>query len=162
MSASSTPTFSPFWAIAAARLTVTLDLPTPPLPEATAKTLVSEPGRAKGMSRTGLSPRSSVCRAWRCSVLITSSSTSTCETPGRAPTAVVTRSVMVSFIGQPLTVRKMPTRATPSGPTSADLTMPSSVTGRRISGSITVESAAVSCSAVGIEAGVAVVNTVLR
>jgi hypothetical protein len=36
MSASSTPTLSPSAAIAAARLTVTLDLPTPPLPDATA------------------------------------------------------------------------------------------------------------------------------
>jgi hypothetical protein len=35
-SASSTPTDRPSAAIAAARLTVTLDLPTPPLPEATA------------------------------------------------------------------------------------------------------------------------------
>ena len=44
MSASSTPTDSPRAAIAAARLTVTLDLPTPPLPDATAYTRVSEPG----------------------------------------------------------------------------------------------------------------------
>ena len=86
-------------------MTVTEDLPTPPLPEAIAKTLVSEPGWANGISRVGLSPRSSVCRAWRCSVLMTSSSTATRETPGSAPTAVVTRSVIVSFIGQPLTVR---------------------------------------------------------
>jgi hypothetical protein len=35
MSASTTPTFMPLAAIAAARLTVTDDLPTPPLPEAT-------------------------------------------------------------------------------------------------------------------------------
>ena len=84
---------------------MTLDLPTPPLPDATANTLVSEPGLANGISRTGSSPRSSVCSCWRCSVLMTSSSTATRVTPGSAPTAVVTRSVMVSFIGQPLTVR---------------------------------------------------------
>jgi hypothetical protein len=36
MSASTTPTESPLRAIAAARLTVTDDLPTPPFPEATA------------------------------------------------------------------------------------------------------------------------------
>ena len=50
MSASSTPTDSPRAAIAAARLTVTLDLPTPPLPDATAYTRVSEPGWANGMT----------------------------------------------------------------------------------------------------------------
>ena len=52
MSASTTPTFSPSAAIAAARFTVTEDLPTPPLPEATAYTRVSEPGLAKGTSRS--------------------------------------------------------------------------------------------------------------
>ena len=36
MSASTTPTFRPVAAIAAARFTVTEDLPTPPLPDATA------------------------------------------------------------------------------------------------------------------------------
>ena len=50
MSASSTPTDRPRAAIAAARLTVTLDLPTPPLPEATAYTRVSEPGWANGIT----------------------------------------------------------------------------------------------------------------
>ena len=40
MSASSTPTVNPWAAIAAARLTVTDDLPTPPLPDATASTRV--------------------------------------------------------------------------------------------------------------------------
>ena len=38
MSASMTPTANPRWARAAARLTVMEDLPTPPLPEATAST----------------------------------------------------------------------------------------------------------------------------
>ncbi|SKT62298.1 Uncharacterised protein [Mycobacteroides abscessus subsp. abscessus] len=36
MSASSSPTDKPLAAMAAARFTVTLDFPTPPLPEATA------------------------------------------------------------------------------------------------------------------------------
>ena len=40
MSASSTPTVRPVAAMAAARLTVTEDLPTPPLPEAISTTLV--------------------------------------------------------------------------------------------------------------------------
>ena len=52
MSASSTPTVRPCAARAMARLTVTEDLPTPPLPEATAITVVSESGRANGISRS--------------------------------------------------------------------------------------------------------------
>ena len=45
-------------AIAAARFTVTLDLPTPPLPDATAYTRVSEPGCANGITGSAASPRS--------------------------------------------------------------------------------------------------------
>ena len=37
---------------------MTDDLPTPPLPEAIAKTLVSEPGWANGISRWAWPPRS--------------------------------------------------------------------------------------------------------
>jgi hypothetical protein len=48
MSASTTPTRRPSAARAAARLTVTEDLPTPPLPEATAYTRVSEPLLGEG------------------------------------------------------------------------------------------------------------------
>ena len=51
MSASSTPTVSPRWARATARLTVTEDLPTPPLPEATARTRA-----VSGMSVTAPGP----------------------------------------------------------------------------------------------------------
>src|SRR3954470_24077758 len=43
----------------------------------------------------------------------------------------------------------MPIRARPSASTAADFSIPISVMGRRISGSMTVESAAVSWSAVG-------------
>ena len=50
MSASTTPTLRPCAASAAARLTVTEDLPTPPLPLATAYTRVSELGLANGIS----------------------------------------------------------------------------------------------------------------
>src|SRR5215471_10813955 len=67
MSASTTPTESPDRAMAAARLTVTEDFPTPPLPEAMAKTRVSDPGLANGISRstTPAFERSRDCRAWR-------------------------------------------------------------------------------------------------
>ena len=61
MSASTTPTDSPSAAIAAARLTVTDDLPTPPLPDATANTRVSESARANGISRSA-SPAAQLLR----------------------------------------------------------------------------------------------------
>ena len=54
MSASTIPTVRPALAMASARLTVTDDLPTPPLPLAIAKTLVSDPGWANGISLAGL------------------------------------------------------------------------------------------------------------
>ena len=50
MSASTTPTYRPWVAMAAARLAVTEDLPTPPLPEVTAYTRVRLPGWVKGMT----------------------------------------------------------------------------------------------------------------
>ena len=62
MSASTTPTDRPSAAIAAARFTVTLDLPTPPLPEATAYTRVSEPGWANGITGSAVPPRSLVAQ----------------------------------------------------------------------------------------------------
>ena len=105
MSASTTPTDSPRAAIAAARFTVTDDLPTPPLPDAMQYTLVSEPGWANGITGSAASPRSPRRSSARCSSLITSSSTRTALIPGTADTAAVTRLVIVSRIGQPATVR---------------------------------------------------------
>ena len=80
MSASSTPTDSPRAASAAARFTVTVDLPTPPFPDATAYTLVSESGRANGMSLLG-PPCSWSRRAVRCSSVITPSVSRRSVTP---------------------------------------------------------------------------------
>src|SRR6516162_3712155 len=149
MSASTTPTLWPEAASAAARLTVTEDFPTPPLPLATAYTRVSDDGCANGITGSGRPPRSWPCSAFRCSSLITSSATRTPETPGSAATASVTLLVMVSRIGQPATVRYTPTCTSPPSAISTDFTMPSSVMGRPISGSLTPPSAAVTCSAVG-------------
>src|SRR5690348_16721300 len=149
MSASTTPTFWPEAASAAARFTVTDDLPTPPLPLATAYTRVSEVGWANGITGSDLPPRSLVCSARRCSSLMTSSWTRTEETPGSLPTAVVTSRVMVSRSGHPATVRYTSTSTAPSAPTLMFLTMPSSVMGRWISGSCTPSSAWVTCSALG-------------
>src|SRR3712207_2621201 len=106
MSASTTPTERPRFDSAAARLTVTDDLPTPPLPEATAYTRVSEPGWANGITGSGASvPRTVRRSSARCSSLITSRPTCTEVRPGTADTAWVTRLVIVSRIGQLATVR---------------------------------------------------------
>ena len=136
-------------AIAAARFTVTEDLPTPPLPLAIAYTLVSDAGLANGISRSGAPPRSLPCSSRRCSSLITSRSTRTCVTPARLPTAACTFDVIVSRSGQPETVSQTSTRTAPPGPTSTFLTMPSSVIGRWISGSWTPASAVITCSVLG-------------
>src|SRR3954453_1897353 len=150
MSASTTPTERPRVARATARFTVTLDLPTPPLPEATAYTRVSEPGWENGITGSAASvPRTVRRSSARCSSLITSSTTCTEVTPGTAETAWVTRLVMVSRIGQPETVRYTSTRTVPSAPTCTSLTMPSSGSGRLISGSCTVARAALTASSAG-------------
>src|SRR5262249_43235812 len=143
---------APLWpeaASAAAGLTVTDDLPTPPLPLAIAYTWVSDDGWANGISRSTRPPRSWVCSSRRCSSLITSRSTATPVTPGTAATAAVTSRVMVSRSGQPATVRYTSTLTLPSGAISTFLTMPRSVIGRRISGSLTRASASLTCSVVG-------------
>src|SRR6478609_5626823 len=140
MSASTTPTRSPCCAIATARFAVTDDLPTPPLPDATANTFVSEVGLLNGITGSA-PPRSRSVRAARCSGLITPSAIRTSATPSTVRTAAVTSWVMVSRSGQPAVVRSMPTvtSAPAAGvvSTSTDRTMPRSVIGRRISGSST-------------------------
>ena len=55
-SASTTATSLPRRARATARLVVTEDLPTPPLPEATSSTRVGLPGSAKGIARPSAWP----------------------------------------------------------------------------------------------------------
>src|SRR5450631_3741133 len=80
---------------------------------------------------------------------MTSSETWTAVVPGTAPTAEVTRSVISARIGQPATVSHTVTETEPSSVMSTDLTMPSSVIGRWISGSSTPARAAVTCSSVG-------------
>src|SRR5688500_5932505 len=114
MSASTTPTDRPLAASAAARFTVTLDLPTPPLPDAIAYTRVREPGWAKGMTTSAPAPpRRADWRALRWASVITPNSTETAVTPATAPTAAVPSEVSLSLSGQPATVRSMPTVTTP-------------------------------------------------
>src|SRR5215467_5130778 len=143
MSASTTPTDSPRRASDAARLTVTLDLPTPPLPLATAYTLVRLPGWANGMTGSPpVPPRRLAWSSLRWASLITPKSISTPETPCTVPTAAVMSVRSLSRSGHPAAVSSSPTVTTPAASTSTDLTMPRSVMGRRISGSSTVASAA--------------------
>src|ERR1044072_3946853 len=118
MSASTTPTDRPRAASAAARFTVTDDLPTPPLPDATQYTRVREPGWGNGITASAAPPRRPLRISERCSSLMTSSSTRTEVTPGTRETASVTRLVIVSFIGQPATVRNTPISATTSTTTT--------------------------------------------
>ena len=135
--------------MATARFTVTLDLPTPPLPDATQYTLVSEPGWANGMTGSSVSPRRDFRRSVRCWSFITSSSTRTWPTPGSALTAAVTSLMILSRSGQPATVSSTATSTTPSSWTVMSLTMPRSVIGLWISGSFTVASAERTASTLG-------------
>ena len=151
MSASITPTLRPSPARAAARFAVIEDLPTPPLPEVTAMTLVRESGREKGISRSGRPPLSFSRRALRCSSSMTPISTLTCSTPSSAPTRAVTSFEMAVRSGQPAVVRRTLTCTTaPSMRTRSGVTMLMSVMGRRISGSMTCERASMTRSIEGV------------
>ncbi len=102
------------------------------------------------MSRWALPLLSSSLSPARCSADITPSVSSTSVTPETARTAALTSRVMVSFIGQPDTVRRTVTRTTPGPSTSTDSTIPRSVMGRLISGSITVAREVRTCSRRGV------------
>src|SRR4051794_29587211 len=101
------------------------------------------------MTRPARSPCNVVRRDCRCSSLMTSSETDTELTPGTRSTAAVTSRVMRSRKGQPCVVSRMPTVTWPPSATSTEATMPRSVMGRWISGSLTVARAARMSSFVG-------------
>src|SRR5256714_3560852 len=124
---------------AAARLTDTVDLPTPPLPLAIASTRVDASSEIP-LVRSVTPPRSLVVSACRSSGVITSKGGETRSTPGTAPTVRCTWSSKLDRSGQPATVSAIVTRTSPPA-TSTPRTMSSSVTGRRSSGSITCSSA---------------------
>ena len=88
---------------------MTDDLPTPPLPDATAYTRVREPARANGTSRSATPPRSIVFSSARCSSLMTPSVTVTPVTPSTAASAFVVSLVRVSLSGHAATVSRMVT-----------------------------------------------------
>ena len=124
---------------ATARLAVSDDLPTPPLPLATAITRVLFETRIPFV-RSSTPPRSFVVSACFSSGLITSKASETDATPGTAPTSSCTWSWNDERSGQPATVRAIITATWPRS-ISTDRTISSSVTGRRSSGSITPPSA---------------------
>ena len=137
MSASITPTCWPSSSSAAARLTVSDDLPTPPFPLAIAIT------RVRGSSEidfSGRPPRSLVVSAAFSSGVITSKRSSTRCTPGTEPTCSATWSWNEFRNGQPATVSAIVTETAPPSIVTSR-TMSSSVTGLRSSGSITRSSA---------------------
>src|SRR5690348_10999758 len=138
MSASSTPTSLPDAASAAAMLTVSDDLPTPPLPDAIAITRVAG---ESWIPRVSTPPRRRVVSAARSSGLITSKWSSTLSTPGSDATCWCTWSSKLDRSGQPATVSAIVTSTRPPS-SSTPRTISSSVTGRRSSGSITFPSAA--------------------
>src|SRR5215208_9815 len=153
MSQSITATRWPWAARPAARLTVTEDLPTPPLPEATASTLVVDSSPQKVIffcSWAAPGPRRRVTMACRWSSVITPRSTLTPVTPGSGETAAVTSRVMRSLSGQPATVSSTSTTTRPLASMATSLTMSRSVMGRWISGSITCPSAVMTSSRVTI------------
>ena len=127
------PTRCPRRASSTARFAVTLDLPTPPLPLEIAMIRVSE----SGPNCSGRDPRSLSISARRLAGSMTPTSISTRSTPSTPCAAWRTSASMRSAAGHAAIVSSSRMRAV-SPSMTAEGTMPSSVSGRRISGSITV------------------------
>ena len=136
MSASSTPTVSPRAASAAARFTVTDDLPTPPLPLATASTRVVD-GTSVGPACSRALNRARCIAADFCSRVISPYSTFTAVTPGRPRTFDSTSWRICARSGHPAVVSATFTTTPPSGPTRTSSTMPRSTMLACSSGSMT-------------------------
>ena len=145
MSASSTPTRSPLACNPSARLAATVDLPTPPLPDATA-TIAPTPGTAPRAVRTlaalgggaAARPRGGACAV---STAVTES------TPGSASTAFSAAFLNGSSRG-PRSLSTSIAKATlPSRITKPD-TMPSETMSAPLSGSAMLPSASRICRSV--------------
>src|SRR5215210_103489 len=132
---------------AAARFAVSVDLPTPPFPDATAITRVARSSEMPFV-RSFTPPRSRAVSAAFSSGLMTSKSVETVSIPGSGRSSRRICSSKLWRNGQPGTVRAIVTAIwLPSTLTSR--TMPSSVTGFFSSGSMTLPSASVICCGVG-------------
>src|SRR4051795_2179108 len=131
------PTFLPSAASAAARFAVSVDLPTPPLPEPMQMTLLTCARAPVGSAP----PRPSFfCRLAFSLSLRTSKATLTFGTP-RSWTALATAVWKWLRIGQPAVVSDTVTATLPSSAMSIARTMPSSTMFSRSSGSMTTVSA---------------------
>src|SRR4051794_470469 len=148
MSASRMPTRCPCCDKATARFAVTVDLPTPPLPEHTASTRV-EASSERPWVRPLTEPRSFSVSACRSSALMTSKPSVTSWTPSSVATSRRTWSSKLERSGQPATVKAIVTSTRPPS-ISMERTMSSSVTGRCSSGSMTRLRASKTASRVGI------------
>src|SRR3954466_10498566 len=141
------PTFLPSSDSAAARLAVTVDLPTPPLPEPTQMMFDTSASAPSG--RPPLRP-SFVCSAPFSVSVSTSKETSTCVTPSSADTDLATAVWKWLRIGQPGVVSETITATRPSSWMSIERTMPNSTIELRSSGSMTASSALRISSRVGM------------
>src|SRR5919202_2319751 len=139
MSASRIPTRCPWRLKAAARLAVSDDLPTPPLPLATAITRVERSSEMPCV-RSVTPPRSFVVSAAFSSGDMTSNSSATRATPPTGARARATCSSKLARSGQPATVSAIVTTTSPPSIRTSRI-MSSSTTLRRSSGSITCFSA---------------------
>src|SRR4051794_1204851 len=159
-SASSTPTDLPRCARATARLVVTDDLPTPPLPDAISSTRVRDAGSAKGIARpcawpcagcepavAAGSPCRPVRRACSSSGVITVNSTVTALWGSRPLIASVTRRSISARRGHPGTVSAISTPTDPEA-RSTRFTIPRSTMLRCSSGSSTGRSASMTSASV--------------
>ena len=127
-SASKIPTLKPALAVAIAILTVSDDLPTPPLPDAIPITLVKESGCANGINASR-PPLINFFTSLRWASFITPNSISTLVTPSTSLTTEITSERSFSFIGQPAMVKSIVMRAIPDSHVT-DSTIPNSVIGR--------------------------------
>lgn len=140
MSASSTPTVRPRCARRAARLTVTDDFPTPPLPEAMA-TIRQVAGIVVSGAFSRAFQRARDMTSRFCSLVISPKWTRTAFTPGRVPTLVFTSFMSWARSGQPAVVSATVMATLFSVSISMRWTMPRSTTLSPSSGSITPRSA---------------------
>ena len=136
MSASMTPTVKPRCAMAAARFTVTDDLPTPPFPDAIISTLVVAGISVSGVSRLTFQRAIAMVAAF-------SSGVSSVQvmwafvTPGSPSMRALTSRWIWARNGQPDVVRAMVTSTRPLGPTTTAFAMPNSTMLEPSSGSTT-------------------------
>ena len=133
MSASSNPTDAPLLRRAAARFTATVDLPTPPLPDATAIVCLT-PGRiSDGFGRMNAGRTFAVMR------------TSTDVTPASSRTASSAWDLKRSRTGHAGVVSSNVKLTLPCGLTCSSLIIPRLTTSRPRSGSLIVASASNTC-----------------